>query len=158
MLLVLYRVCRIYGSNHTSIARKITTYRIKFPSIQRRLYQVFNHLTVAISIFPKNCSKLLSTFFTRCSVAEIRRVSRLPLIGRGTHTHTRAEPRIRPTGAIFHGILLPSAHATPRAHDRMHDVGETRAFIYLLFICQRARYRSGPDGLTTLPGTDLKSY
>lgn len=49
-------------------------------------------------------------------------------------------------------------HTQPRAHDRMHDVGETRAFIYLLFICQRARYRSGPGGLTTLPGTDLKSY
>lgn len=28
----------------------------------------------------------------------------------------------------------------------MHDVGETRAFIYLLFICQRARYRTGPAG------------
>lgn len=33
-------------------------------------------------------------------------------------------------------------HTQPCAHDRMHDVGETRAFIYLLFICQRARYRS----------------
>ena len=114
---------------------------IKFPYIQRQLYQVFNHSNgyiCPISIFAQNFSKLVSTFLFVSSSrgSDVYR----DFIGRGTHTHTHThvEPRIRPTGAIFHGILLPSAHATPRAHDRMHDVGETRAFIYLLFICQRA--------------------
>lgn len=77
-----------------------------------------------------------TTTDSRCLTRPYTRAGPGPCACRSGCTH-------RPP-AIFHGILLPSAHATPCAHDRMHDVGETRAFIYLLFICQRARYRSGP--------------
>ena len=59
-------------------------------------------------------------------------------------TRTRARPRTRPTRGQYFTAYCCHLHTQPR--DRMHDVGETRAFIYLLFICQRARYRTGPAG------------
>lgn len=49
-------------------------------------------------------------------------------------THTRVRASTRPTGAIFHGILLPSAHATLRSRQnarRRRDASFYLSAIYL---------------------------